>query len=124
MDMEQAFEMVQKLTEELGEKETKIMELEKQLETLKEKHKDADITIYHYIIKNAVYDWYENNDDYYEKGESAEVWCNCFDCDSPMKKDVASEENLEAIKEEFKHLDGKWEFYWDTAYDLMARLLY
>lgn len=121
---EQAFDIVEKLSEELGEKESRIMELEKQLETLKEKHKDAADIIYLYVIRNAVYEWCDNDDDYYEKGQSATVWSNCFDSDSPMEKDVASEENLEAIKYEVKHLKGFWEFYWNKNYDLMARKLY
>lgn len=39
--MEKAFEMVQNLTEELGEKETKIMELEKELMTTKKINKET-----------------------------------------------------------------------------------
>jgi len=125
--IEESFEMVQNLTEELVEKEEKLMKLEEQIETQKNNLMDCDEIIYHYCIKVGVYNWCECSwrGQELDKGESDICWDNCFECDSPMREKIATQENLDAIIWEFRHLKGKWRFYWDPLnYDLMVEKLY
>jgi hypothetical protein len=55
MDMEKAFEMVENLTEELGEKETKIIKLEKELITRKRINQKTEMRLEIFEVVNPYY---------------------------------------------------------------------
>ena len=121
--MEQAFEMVEKLTEELAEKEERLMKLEKENENQKISISDCDEMLFHYCIKESVYDFFKYNDGDFEKGHTEQVWCNIFNDGSDMRKYVANDDSLTEITSEFSHLRGKFRFYWGDDYDLMMEML-
>tara|TARA_R110000744_G_scaffold246932_2_gene363407 strand:- start:48 stop:446 length:399 start_codon:yes stop_codon:yes gene_type:complete len=131
--MEQAFEMIEKLTQELAEKEERIIELEKKTEKLEELSWHMNEFMFDYLILHAVVEWrntFEGSrhshakdyEDAVEKGDSECVWENlCHN--EELKKLLASEENLEAIEDECQDLKGRWRFYWNDECDLMAEKL-
>ena len=126
--MEQAFEMVENLTEELTEKEERLIKLEKKIkkqqkviETQQKQLQEFDDTIYHYCIKVSVWEFFEGCAwEAVEIGESDVCWLNCFDYGSDLRKNIASQESLDAIIAEMRHINN-WRFYWGENYDLMAQ---
>ena len=108
--MEQAFEMVENLTQELAEKEDKIIKLEKELKKIKKEYKKIK-TLFgecdnhlHFIVQGQIEEqWHFGNDEYPEDNEAYEISIGLDEliCDYmlPSSVEIWNEQNLLRLRE-------------------------